>query len=79
MEFYQGIDSGAEWANRKDISDFTTITGEKPTSVKVWVEEIASEIRGKIFKHLYGQNGNYRTSGKPRPYRPYKGYKGSKR
>ena len=79
MEFYRGIDSGAEWANRPDISDFTTITGEKPASMKAWAQEIASEIRAKNLKNLYGQNGTYRTTGKPRPYRPYKGYTGSKR
>ena len=79
MEFYRGIDSGAEWANKPDINDFTMITREKPTSMKVLAQEIASEIRAKNFKHLYGHNGTYRKTGKPRPYKPFKGYTASKR
>ena len=65
MEYYRGIDSGAEWANRKDISDFTTITGERPTSIKIWCEAMAANV-----KHLryYGQH-------RSRGYRPYRGYR----
>ena len=70
MEFYHGVDSGAEWTNRKDISDFTTITGEKPTSIRIWCEAMAAEIRNMNLKHLryYGAQGS-------RGYRPYRGYR----
>ena len=41
MDMYHGIDAGEEWVNRPDISDFKTITGEEPTSLKTWLAQVA--------------------------------------
>ena len=41
MDMYHGMDAGAEWCNRTDITDFKTITGEEPTSLKTWVAQVA--------------------------------------
>ncbi len=41
MENYRAMDRGDELVNREDISDFKVITGEKPTSMKQWVAQVA--------------------------------------
>ena len=41
MDLYHAIDAGEECANRSDISDFKTITGEEPTTLKTWVSQVA--------------------------------------
>lgn len=51
MEIYQGIDSGAKWANIPDISDFKKITGEEPTSLRTWLAQILPDFKIKTLKH----------------------------
>ncbi len=41
MDYYHAMDQGADHVNREDISDFKLITGEEPTSMKAWVQQVA--------------------------------------
>ena len=41
LELYKLLDSGAPETNIADTSDYEKITGEKPTSLKAWIEKYA--------------------------------------
>lgn len=45
LELYRLIDSGSPVTNLPDISNFTTLTGEKPTDLKTWVSQVAGAFK----------------------------------
>ena len=45
LELYRLIDSGSPATNYHNTSDFTTLTGEKPTDLKTWVSQVAGAFK----------------------------------
>ena len=45
LELYRLINSGSPATNYHDTSDFTTLTGEKPTDLKTWVSQVAGAFK----------------------------------
>ena len=45
LELYRLIDDGSPFTNLPDISNFTTLTGEKPTDLKTWVSQVAGAFK----------------------------------
>ena len=41
MEMYRLVDAGSPVTNRKNLDDFTEITGQKPTDVETWISQRA--------------------------------------
>ena len=42
MEMYRLVDAGSPVTNRKNLNDFSEITGQKPTTVRAWIKKRAN-------------------------------------
>lgn len=45
LELYQSMDAGKPETNQESLSDFESITGEKPTSLKAWLGAVAGAFK----------------------------------
>ena len=45
LELFKLMNADSPWTNQANLSDFETITGEKPTSVKDWLKSVAGAFK----------------------------------